>query len=98
MNMIKLSFSPRLIEFVSVKSSFQPLLAVTELDSATLRIVKTEQPLIEKKSESAQVIYKEKQNLHDAPITFIKFNGSEFYPYHGLYDYDAVGELSDAVV
>ena len=72
--MIKLSFSPRLIEFVSVKSSFQPLLAVTELDSATLRIVKTEQPLIEKKSESAQVIYKEKQNLHDAPITFIKFN------------------------
>ena len=42
MNMIKLNFSPSLIEFVNVKTSFQPLLAVAELDSATVRIVKTE--------------------------------------------------------
>jgi len=62
------------VEFVSVKTSFQPLLVVSEIESATLRIVKTEQPLIEKKAESSQVIHKEKKDMHDSPVTLIKFN------------------------
>ena len=52
MNMIKLDFSPNLLQFVSPKNSFQPLLAVSESKSAAIRIIKTEQNLIEKKSES----------------------------------------------
>ena len=60
MNMIKLNFIPNQIQFVNVKSSFQPLLAVSEKESPNLRLIKTEQPLVDKKSEGSQVVHSEK--------------------------------------
>lgn len=74
MNMIKLNFTPSQIQFVIVKSSFQPLLAVSEYNSPHFRLIKTEQPLVDKKSEGSQVIHSEKLDLHEAPITFFRFN------------------------
>lgn len=77
-NMIKVNFTPQLIQFVS-KVSFSPILAATELDSNLIRLLRTELPLQDKKAEGNQTIIKTKTDLHDQPITFLKYNHFKNY-------------------
>ena len=50
MNMIKVNFTPNLMQFVSKHNMFAPVLAVSEMGSASMRLIRAEQELQEKKS------------------------------------------------
>ncbi len=78
MNMIKLNFTPSLICFVSKLTSFSAILAVTDQNAPTLRLIRAEQSLVERKNEGAQVIIKQ-ADIHDEPISFVKFNSYSNY-------------------
>ena len=74
MNMIKVNFTPNLMQFVSKQNMFAPILAVTESESPSIRLIRAEQQLQEKKSEGTQVVMKVKIDMHDQPVTFMRFN------------------------
>lgn len=74
MNMIKLNFTPMHICFVHKASSFAAILAVSDKETPALRLVRAEQSLVERKSEGAQVVMRLKNDLHEEPISMIKFN------------------------
>ena len=74
MNMIRLEFTPVAIEFVNKLTNFSAILAVSDRDAPTLRLVKAEMSLVERRAEGAQVIQKQSSSLHEDPIVLIRFN------------------------
>lgn len=54
--MIKVNFTPSIIQFVS--SQFTSILAVADSDKPLLRLIKAESSLVEKKNEATQVVLK----------------------------------------
>ena len=53
MNMIRLDFTPVHIEFVNKLTNFSSILAVSDRDTSSLRLVKAEMSLVERRAEGA---------------------------------------------